>query len=125
MRILLTLRASLIAMLALSGAFATAARADEGSIHFSVIKAGFIVGGSAGGVGVVAVGAVTVIRNGPTVARLTPSETAISISAVVPTSSSAGVPFNSPVHVLKVAHAGVFEISNVKVLLSASETFGT
>jgi lipid-binding SYLF domain-containing protein len=48
MRILFTLRASLIAMLALSGAFATAARADEGSIHFSVLKAGFVIGGSAG-----------------------------------------------------------------------------
>jgi hypothetical protein len=49
MRILFALRTSLIAMLALAGAaFATAAYADEGSIHFSVIKAGFIVGGSAG-----------------------------------------------------------------------------
>jgi hypothetical protein len=49
MRILFALRASLIAMLALAGAaLATAAYADEGSIHFSVIKAGFIVGGSAG-----------------------------------------------------------------------------
>jgi hypothetical protein len=49
MRILFALRASLMAMLALAGAaFATAAYADEGSIHFSVIKAGFIVGGSAG-----------------------------------------------------------------------------
>jgi hypothetical protein len=49
MRILFALRASLIAMLALAGAaFATAAYADEGSIHFNVIKAGFIVGGSAG-----------------------------------------------------------------------------
>ena len=49
MRILFALRASLIAILALAGAaFATAAYADSGSIHFSVIKAGFIVGGSAG-----------------------------------------------------------------------------
>jgi hypothetical protein len=49
MRILFAIRASLIAMLALAGAaFATAAYADSGSIHFSVIKAGFIVGGSAG-----------------------------------------------------------------------------
>ena len=49
MRILFAIRASLIAMLALAGAaFATAAYADEGSIHFSIIKAGFIVGGSAG-----------------------------------------------------------------------------
>jgi hypothetical protein len=35
-------------MLALGGAFATAARADEGSIYFSVLKAGFVIGGSAG-----------------------------------------------------------------------------
>ena len=49
MRILFAIRASLIAMLALAGAaFETAAYADSGSIHFSVIKAGFIVGGSAG-----------------------------------------------------------------------------
>jgi hypothetical protein len=49
MRIFFALRASLIAVLALAGAaFATAAYADEGSIHFNVIKAGFIVGGSAG-----------------------------------------------------------------------------
>jgi hypothetical protein len=49
MRILFAIRASLIAMLALAGAaFATAAYADSGNIHFSVIKAGFIVGGSAG-----------------------------------------------------------------------------
>jgi hypothetical protein len=49
MRIIFAIRASLIAMLALAGAaFATAAYADSGSIHFSVLKAGFIVGGSAG-----------------------------------------------------------------------------
>jgi hypothetical protein len=49
MRIIFAIRASLIAMLALAGAaFATAAYADGGSIHFSVLKAGFIVGGSAG-----------------------------------------------------------------------------
>jgi hypothetical protein len=42
-------RASLIALLALAGvAFASAARADSGSISFRVIKAGFIVGGSGG-----------------------------------------------------------------------------
>jgi hypothetical protein len=49
MRILFAIRASLIAMVALAGAaFATAAYADSGSIYFSVLKAGFIVGGSAG-----------------------------------------------------------------------------
>jgi hypothetical protein len=43
------LRASLIALAALAGAiFTSAAYADEGGISFSVVKAGFIVGGSAG-----------------------------------------------------------------------------
>ena len=42
-------RASLIAVLALAGtAFAPAAYAEEGGISFSVVKAGFIFGGSAG-----------------------------------------------------------------------------
>jgi hypothetical protein len=75
-------------------------------------------------VGGVELGAETLIRNGPTVARLTPSDTPISISAVVPTSSADGVPFNSPVQVLKLAHTGIFVISNVNELLSASETLG-
>jgi hypothetical protein len=49
MRILSTFRASLIGMLALAGTiFTSAAYADEGGISFSVIKAGFIVGGSGG-----------------------------------------------------------------------------
>jgi hypothetical protein len=53
MRTLSALRASLIAglvtCLALAGiAFAPAAYADSGSISFSVLKAGFIIGGSAG-----------------------------------------------------------------------------
>lgn len=43
------LRASLIALLALTGlAFASAAYADEGRISFSIIKAGFVIGGSGG-----------------------------------------------------------------------------
>jgi hypothetical protein len=42
-------RAGLIALIALAGlGFASAARADSGSISFSVIKAGFVVGGSGG-----------------------------------------------------------------------------
>jgi hypothetical protein len=42
-------RAGLIALIAVAGvAFASTARADEGSISFSVIKAGFVVGGSGG-----------------------------------------------------------------------------
>lgn len=49
MRTLSAFRASLIAMLALAGAiFTPPAYADEGGISFSVIKAGFIVGGSGG-----------------------------------------------------------------------------
>ena len=49
MRTVSSLRGSLIAMLALAGAaLSSAAYADEGGISFSVIKAGFIVGGSAG-----------------------------------------------------------------------------
>jgi hypothetical protein len=42
-------RASLIALLALAGvAFNSAVYADDGGITFSVIKAGFVIGGSAG-----------------------------------------------------------------------------
>jgi hypothetical protein len=49
MRTLSAFRASLIGVLVLAGAtFTTAASADEGGISFSVVKAGFIIGGSAG-----------------------------------------------------------------------------
>jgi len=49
MRTLSAFRASLIGVLALAGAaFASAAYADEGGISFSVVKAGFIIGGSGG-----------------------------------------------------------------------------
>ena len=49
MRTSSALRARLIAVLALAGAaFASPAHADEGSISFSVIKAGIVIGGSAG-----------------------------------------------------------------------------
>jgi hypothetical protein len=42
-------RKNLIALLALAGAtFAPAAYADEGGITFSVVKAGFVIGGSGG-----------------------------------------------------------------------------
>ncbi len=42
-------RAALIALVAFAGAtLAAPARADEGTISFSVIKAGFVVGGSGG-----------------------------------------------------------------------------
>lgn len=49
MRTLSALRASLITLLALASvAFVSAAYADGGSISFSVLKAGFVVGGSGG-----------------------------------------------------------------------------
>ena len=49
MRISSALRAGLIALTALAGAFfGPAAYADSGGISFSVIKAGFVIGGSAG-----------------------------------------------------------------------------
>jgi len=49
MRTLSAFRTSLIGVLALAGAmFMPPAYADEGGISFSVVKAGFIIGGSAG-----------------------------------------------------------------------------
>jgi hypothetical protein len=49
MRIASAFRQSLIALLALAGvAFTSAAFADEGGITFSVVKAGIVIGGSAG-----------------------------------------------------------------------------
>lgn len=49
MRILSALRASLIAVLALaSTAVVSTAYADGGGISFSILKAGFVIGGSAG-----------------------------------------------------------------------------
>jgi hypothetical protein len=49
MRTLSALRASLTALLALAGAaFVSTAYADSGGISFSVIKAGIVIGGSAG-----------------------------------------------------------------------------
>ncbi len=49
MRISSALRTSLIVLPALAGAaFVSAAHADSGGIRFSVIKAGFIIGGSGG-----------------------------------------------------------------------------
>ena len=49
MRTASAFRASLIALLALAGVtFASTAYADEGSISFKVLKAGFVIGGSAG-----------------------------------------------------------------------------
>jgi hypothetical protein len=49
MRNFSALRAGLVAMLALAGAsFAPAAYADEAGISFRVLKAGFVIGGSAG-----------------------------------------------------------------------------
>ena len=48
MRTSSALYARLIAVLALAAAFAFPAQADEGGISFSVIKAGLVIGGSAG-----------------------------------------------------------------------------
>ena len=49
MRTLSALRASLIALSAVAGAaLVSAAYADSGGITFSVVKAGFVIGGSAG-----------------------------------------------------------------------------
>jgi len=49
MRLTSSLRASLIALLALAGlAFASAAYADSGQISFRIVKAGLVVGGSGG-----------------------------------------------------------------------------
>jgi hypothetical protein len=49
MRAASALRSSLIALLALAGAtLVSAAYADSGSIGFRVVKAGFVIGGSAG-----------------------------------------------------------------------------
>ena len=49
MRTLSALRAGLIALAALAGTlFGPAAYADGGGISFSVIKAGIVIGGSAG-----------------------------------------------------------------------------
>jgi hypothetical protein len=49
MRALSALRASLIALLALAGVtFASATYADDGSISFSVVKAGIVIGGTGG-----------------------------------------------------------------------------
>jgi lipid-binding SYLF domain-containing protein len=49
MRISSGFRAALIALTALTGvSLASAARADEGSIRISVVKAGWIIGGSGG-----------------------------------------------------------------------------
>lgn len=49
MRILSAFRASVIVLLVLAGAaFTPAAYADGGSIHFRIVKAGLVIGGSAG-----------------------------------------------------------------------------
>lgn len=48
MRSLSAVRAGLIALLALAGVTFQPAYADEGGISFSVIKAGIVIGGSAG-----------------------------------------------------------------------------
>ncbi len=48
MRALSTFRAGLVAVLALAGVTFQSAQADEGGITFTIVKAGFVVGGSGG-----------------------------------------------------------------------------
>jgi len=49
MRLSYAIRGALIALTVTAAALATAAYADSGSIRFNVVKAGFVIGGSAGG----------------------------------------------------------------------------
>jgi hypothetical protein len=49
MRLTSTIRAALTALTVTGAVLATAAYADEGRIRFNVVKAGLVVGGSAGG----------------------------------------------------------------------------
>jgi hypothetical protein len=49
MRPLIAIRAALVASALIAVGLATAAYADVGSIRFNVVKAGFVIGGSAGG----------------------------------------------------------------------------
>lgn len=49
MRLSYAIRGALIALTITAAALATAAYADSGSIRFNVVKAGFVIGGSAGG----------------------------------------------------------------------------
>src|ERR1700729_3561435 len=72
-----------------------------------------IVGGAGGGAGsggVDVAAAVTVMRKGPTVAWVVPSETTIWISGPVPTSLASGTPASSPLVSPKVAQSGLFVI---------------
>jgi len=49
MRLSYAIRGALTALTVTAAALATAAYADSGSIRFNVVKAGFVIGGSAGG----------------------------------------------------------------------------
>jgi len=49
MRLSSTIRAALIALTVTGAGLGNAAYADSGSIRFNVVKAGFVIGGSAGG----------------------------------------------------------------------------
>jgi hypothetical protein len=48
MRPLIAIRAALVALALIGAGLATATYADVGSIRFNVVKAGFVIGGSAG-----------------------------------------------------------------------------
>ena len=70
------------------------------------------------------VGGMTVMRNGPTVACVVPSEATIWISGVVPTSLASGTPESSPLVSAKVAQPGLFVIEKESARPSASAAEG-
>ena len=67
---------------------------------------------------------VTVILNGVRVLVSVPSETETMMSPLVPTSSSTGIPDNSPEELFKLNHAGKPVTEKVNVSLSASLAVG-
>ena len=64
------------------------------------------------------------MEKGAKLTELMASLTAIAIFKYAPTSATAGVPRNSPVCVLKVAHAGLFAIAKVNGAPSGSAAVG-
>jgi hypothetical protein len=83
-----------------------------------------IVGGAGGVCMIDGVHGMTTIRNGPTVARLVPSDTTICIAAVVPTSSVSGTPESSPFVSPNVAQSGLFVMLKDSTRPSALEADG-
>jgi len=68
--------------------------------------------------------AVTVTLNAGRELRRAPSETLMPMLEYVPACAAEGVPDSVPVLLLKVAHAGLFEIENVSVSRCASVAVG-